>query len=296
MSNRRYAGRRSWPMTLLQAVLYLLLLGCFLLTALSFAVRDVVLDRTLYRDVVRRPSVPSRMIEYAREELEAECLFYGLPFDIIDEALNESVAAVYAESYVDAVYDAMFITGSVAEVPVDPALFRAPIAALLEPEGIDAETIDELAAEFAAVTQTSWSFGVGEQLMEPLHRVCGHPLVSRLSDSAYLLAGAAAALLAVSLLLGRQCIRRRAFMLAGTLTVGSILWFVPIWLLARYDLASRLVLGDTPLKILVDGVLGSIAQRLLTMAAGMLAVSLLLLVAAIAWSVWPTPENAAEEA
>ena len=95
-------------MTLLQAVLYLLLLGCFLLTALSFAVRDAVLDRTLYRDVVRRPSVPSRMIEYAREELEAECLFYGLPFDIIDEALNESVAAVYAESYVDAVYDAMF--------------------------------------------------------------------------------------------------------------------------------------------------------------------------------------------
>lgn len=295
MSNGRRAGRNTWPMRLLQAILCLLLLVSFLLTALSFSVRDVVRDRTLYRDIVRQPSVPSRMIEYAREELEAECLFYGLPFDIIDEALTESVAAVYTESYVDAVYDAVFITGSVAAVPVDPALFREPIAALLEPEGIDAQTIDDLAAEFAAVTRAAWSFGLGEKLLTPLHRVCGHRLVSLLSDSAYLLLGASAALLAVSLLLGRRCIRRHTFVLAGTLTVGSILWFVPLWLLARYDLASRLVLGDTPLKILVDGALNGITQRLLTMAAGMLAVSLLLLVAAIAWSVWPTPEDATDE-
>lgn len=288
---------KSWGMTLLRGFVCLLVLLSFLLTLLSFAAKQALGEREDYLRIARDPALSQELLDYARVDLEAECLFYDLPDTIIDEALSVDVAYDFSLQYVDAVYDAVFVSGKLNTPTLPTILFRAPIAAHLAEEEIeDKETvIDELAAEFAAVTTAVWQMGLSEKLLSPVHRILTHRWVAWFLNAGPLLIGVTAVLLVISLLLGLRHIRQQVFTLTGTLTVGSMLLFVPLWLLHRYGLAEKLVLGDSPLRSFMVRWLNAVTTRLHDFCLWVLIACSVATIAAVVWVVWPKPE-AAEDA
>lgn len=284
---------KSWGMALLRGTVCVLVLVSFLLTILSFSVKQAIGEREDYRRIAKDPALAQELLDYARVDLEAECLFYDLPTNIIDEALSEEVAAAFCRNYIDAVYDAVFISGKLTFPLVDAALFRAPIADRLAQEEIENKdaVIDELAKEFAAVTTAVWQMGLSEKLLTPLHRIVTHKWVVRFLSAGPVLAGVTALLFGVGLLLGRRRIRRQAFSIAGTLLVGSMIPFVPLWLLHRYGLAEKLVLGDSPLRSFVVRWLNSVTTQLYSFGLWVLIACSVATILAAVWVVWPKKET-----
>lgn len=282
-------------LALLRGVVCTLVLLSFLLTVLSFTAKATIGQREGYRRIVRDPAVTQALLNYAWADLEAECLFYGLPTDIIDEALSEEEAAAFSLQYIDAVYEAVFVSGKLVSPTVDAALFRAPIAARLAEEEIeDKDTvIDQLAAEFAAVTTAVWRLGINQKILTPLHRVLTNVWVVRLMNGGLLLAAITALLLGVGIVTGLRRIRRQVFALSGTLTVGSMILFVPFWLLHRYGLAEKLVLGDSPLRLFVVRWLNAVTAQLSATTMWVLVACAATTLIAAVWVVWPKREKAA---
>lgn len=288
---------KHWGMTLLRGFVCVLVLISFLVTMLSFSVKQAVGEREDYRRIARDPALAQELLDYARVDLEAECLFYDLPATIIDEALSLNMAGSFALSYIDAVYDAVFVSGELTYPEVEAARFRTPIAAHLAEEEIENKdaVIDELAAEFAAVTTAVWRMGLNQQLLTPMHRIVTHKWVVRFLNAGPILAGVTALLVGIGLLIGLRRIRRQTFTMVGTLTVGSMILFVPLWLLHRYGLAEKLVLGDSPLRSFAVRWLDSVTAQLYSFCLWVLIAASLLTVLAAVWVVWPAKENAAAD-
>lgn len=287
---------KTWKnlgLSLLRGFVCVLVLVSFLLTMLSFSVKQAVGEREDYRRIARDPALAQELLDYARVDLEAECLFYDLPDTIIDEALSLDVAGDFALSYIDAVYNAVFISGELTYPEVEAARFRAPIATHLAEEEIENKdaVIDELAAEFAAVTTAVWRMGLNQQLLTPIHRIVTHKWVVRFLNAGPLLAGVTALLLGVGLLLGLRRIRRQVFTLSGTLTVGSMVLFVPLWMLHRYGLAEKLVLGNSPLRSFVVRWLDSVTAQLYGFTLWVLVACSVVTFLVAVWVVWPTRET-----
>ena len=284
---------KHWGMTLLRGFVCVLVLISFLVTMLSFSVKQAVGEREDYRRIARNPDLAQELLDYARVDLEAECLFYDLPATIIDEALSTDVAGSFALSYIDAVYDAVFVSGELTYPEVEATRFRAPIATHLAEEEIENKdaVIDELASEFAAVTTAVWRMGLSEKILSPLHRIVTHRWVAWFLNAGPLFVGVTAILLGIGLLLGMRRIRRQVFTLTGTLTVGSMLLFVPLWLLHRYGLAEKLVLGDSPLRSFAVRWLDSVTAQLYSFCLWVLIACSVATIAAAVWVVWPKKET-----
>ena len=294
MNKTWYKRLKAPTLALLRGLVCALVLIAFLLTVLSLSLKAAIGEREGYRRIVRDPAVTEALLDYARSDLEAECLFYGLPATIIDQSLSAKEASAFSLQYIDAVYDAVFVSGKLQAPAVEAALFRDAIAAHLAEEDVeDKETvIDQLAAEFAAVTTSVWRLGISQKILTPLHRILTNVWVVRLLDSGLLLAGVTALLLGVGVVLGLRRIRRQAFALMGTLTVGSMLLFVPVWLLHRYGLAEKMVLGDGPLRLFVVQWMNTATAQLFTAHLWVLIACAAALLAATVWVLWPKRESA----
>lgn len=279
-------------LTLLNVLLCLAVLLSFLLTALSFTMNQAIGEREDYRRVAQDPAMIDALLDYARVDLETECLFYGLPFDVIDQSLTQKDAKNFSLTYIDAVYDAVFISGTLTFPAVDAALFRDAIATQLAEEDVEDAIIDELAAEFAAVTTAAWRLGITQKILNPVHRIATNPWAVRFLNGGPVLAGITALLIAAGLALRWRHIRRQTYLLTGTLTAGSILLFIPLWLLDRYGVAEKLVLGDSPLRLFMIRWLNAVTSQLADFAKWVLLVSAVLTLAAVIWMVWPKREDA----
>lgn len=281
-------------LSLLRGVVCLLMLLSFIVAILSFSFKQVIADRQNYRLAAQAPTLAQELIDHVRDDLETECLFYGLPLDIVDEAVSREMAADYIVQYVDAVYDAVFVSGKLTVPTLDAASFRAPIAQQLEAEEVDDAVIDALADEFAAVTAASWRMGLDQKLLSPMHKVMVNPWVVRFLNAGPLLVGVTALLFAAGLLLGMRRIRRQVFSQLGVLTVGSMLLFVPLWLLDDYHLAQKLVLGDSPLRTFFIHLTETFTAQLYSLSLWVMVACCALTVLAVVWVVWPAKQDAAE--
>lgn len=285
----------SIGMALLRGVVSLLMCLCFLVAALSFSLKQTVAEQTLYRRAAQNPALPQELVEYVRDDLENECLFYGLPLEIVDEALSADMAQDFIITYVDAVYDTVFVSGKLVIPAVDASVFRAPIAARLEAEGVEADVIDQLASEFAAITTASWQMGLSQKLLSPVHKIFGNVWIARFFNSGALFAAATLVLFGIGMLLNLRRIRRGLFNQLGALTVTSMVLFVPLWLLHDYGLAAKLVLGDSPLRTFMITVMDSITAQLYSTSLWVMVVLAVLTVAATVWLVWPAKETASAD-
>lgn len=292
MDNVLFLRIRRVVMTGLRGIAAVLLCLSVTVTLITAFVKLTVFDRNEYQAVVEEDGFSAKMATFVRDALESECLFYDLPFTVLDTAVTEEFVHTFSLAYADSLYEALFVGGELTIPEVDPEPYRAAIAAHFETlpkeaQPLDVDADETIAAELAKTASLVLQSGVSDRILQPAHAVINHPLLICLMSNFNVLAGMMVALLILCLLLGVGCIRRQVYAACSALTVGSMLVFVPAWLLQRYDLPAKLVLGASPLRLYVEGILYRFTQQLYQLSAWALVLSAVLLLAAIVWRVWP---------
>lgn len=263
----------------LQALLSVILAIAVAVTVLLFGLQNVVYNEKLYSDIPEDPAFVEGMTAYVLNDLEAECLFYDLPFDTMKNAVTEEWIRELSQEYTAAVYTALCSGNAAEDLTVDPAPYRAVLdiffASLPEEERpLDDNAAATLSEELAHSTALVMAGGLSDTILNYGHRfVYGDTLLRRVASYAVwaLIAVVVLALLSVIPWGGW---RRRVYATAGSLFIGSALTFVPLWLLQRHGLVDRLVLGESPLKLYVNGILNGMID-------GMTAISLWVFVGAL---------------
>ena len=271
----------------LRAVCLVLLTAALAGSMASFLVRAVLFNRDFYLRTADDPAYCERMLAYVRDDLDADCAVYQLPFSLVEDRLSPEFIGRQNRQYFNALYDALTAGGQVeyATQPVD-GLYDAIERHLLA-EGFPAEQ----AAEDAAYLSDQ----IAERVRENVAALAGQKFLSPLSQYLYATGWAswlyrtfwywlaAALVLAVcTLLFGAARFAARLYRFSAALFVASSAFFFPALLLRWYDLPSRLVLADSPLKLLIATFWGRLIGAVLLTSAVALAASVLAAAVAIA--------------
>ncbi len=271
----------------LRAVLAVLVAVAVLGAVLLAGLHGVVFREELYTGLPDGDGFTDGMTAYILDDLEAECLFYDLPFDVLRTAVTAEQVQSWAREYTAAVYEGLCTGQTVHDFAVSPAVYRPTLDAYFaelpeEERPPDEHATETLAQELADSTSEVLKGALVGTAVEYGYRfVYGDTPVRRAAEY-YLWAIVGAALLAaVSLIPVGSDWRRRLYATAGAVFIGAALAAVPLWLFKRYGLTERLVLGDSPLKLYVSGVVDGITTGMTTRAMGVLVAAAVLLVTSV---------------
>ncbi len=276
--------------SVLQTLLSVLLVISVVVTVLLFGLQNIVYNEKLYSDIPEDPVFVEGMTTYVLNDLEAECLFYDLPFDTIKGAVTEEWIRELSEEYTAAVYEALCSGNADEDFTVDPAPYRAVLdsffASLPEEERpLDDNAAATLSEELAHSTALVMAGGLSDTILNYGYRfVYGDTLLRRIASYAVWALIAAVVLAALSLIPWGGW-RRRLYATAGSLFVGSALAFIPLWLLQRHGVVDRLALGESPLKLYINGILSGMIDGMTAISLWVFVGTLVLLAASVVVSV-----------
>lgn len=276
---------------------FVLLMLSLAATVLLFCVRHILFEESVYHAIPETPDFVAGMTEFVLEDLNNECDIYengDKLFEKLKAVVTQDWVKSRSRQYAESVYDSLITGEQPRKIEVDPTVYQRAIddffAALPAEERPDDETTSQtMAEELADSTATVLQSGLVDKVLPPAHRyIYGNATVRRLSSMFGWAVAATLVLAALNLMWFGSTIRRRAYAAAGALFLGSALVFIPLWLVQRHGIADRLVLGNSPLKLYVDGVVNGLIDGMTSAALWVFALCAVLLVAAVAAVVWPT--------
>ena len=276
---------------------FVLLMLSLAVTVLLFCVRHILLDESVYHAIPDAPGFVEGMTNYVLTDLENECDIYQNS-DALYAQLKTAVTADWVRSlsrqYAESVYDSLITGEKPAKIRVDPTVYRNAIDSFFETLPAEEQPEDEdtalgMAEELADSTSTVLQSGLVDKVLPPAHRyIYGNATVQRFSSLFGWAAAATVLLIALNVMWFGSDVRRRLYSTGGALFLGSALVFVPLWLVQRHGIAERLVLGNSPLKLYVSGVVNGLVDGMMSAALWMFVVCTVLLVTAVVVLVWPS--------
>lgn len=272
---------------LLHMLVSVLLIVSTAVAVLLCATDRVVFSESVYSNLIKDTAFTDTMRTYLLDDLEAECLFYDVPFDKVKTAVTTEWVNDLSSDYMAIAYDTLHKGSSEREFSVDPAPYRAVLqnffASLPENERpLDEKAAETIAKELAQSTQQVLAGGMINTVLDYGYRfVYGNELLRRVMGYGGWAVTAVLVLTILSLLPFGSTWRQRAYATAGSLFLGSALAFVPLWLLQRYGLAARLALGASPLKLYVTGIVDGMIDGMTATAGWIFVGTAVLLVAAV---------------
>ena len=265
-----------------------------LLTVLSSVIKWVVLSPNTYTSFVNDAFADS-LTDLVRGELEAECLFYDLPFEVLDKPLSRENIGAYARQYAETMCDTL-INGEMFEAPsVDSSVYVVSIQSFFDSleetkRPLDPKAAQTLGEELALVAQAELKAGLDDAWLQKAHRVLSHRLLLLSADAWYLLIVFTLTIGTTAVLLDRRRIIQRFYGVSFSAAIGAALAAVPLQLLCNYGFPERLALMDSPLKLYIDGVLSTLIANAALLSLAVASVLALLLLAAIVACVLPKKE------
>ena len=275
---------------------FVLLMLSLAATVLLFCVRHVLLDESVYHAIPETPGFVEGMTEYVLEDLSNECDIYvngDKLFDRVKTVVTREWVGSLSRHYAESVHDALMTGEQPQKIEVDAAAYRQAIdtffATLPEEERPQDETTSlTMAEELADSTATVLQSGLVDKVLPSAYRyIYGNATVRRLSSLFGWAVAVTVLLVALNLMWFGSDMRRRSYATAGALFLGSAVVFLPLWLVQRHGIADRLVLGNSPLKLYVDGVLNGLIEGMTSAALWVFVTCAVVLLASVAAVVWP---------
>ncbi len=258
-------------------------------TFLCCFVKYVFLNRTKYIQAAESPAFLEAVNTAVSETLEAECLFYDLPFETIQTAISEEQIKTTVTSYMVSVYDSLCTGKTLSSVSVDSSLFQAAIDSFFTslPESerpLDVNASKTIAEDLSKAIAPVLQAGLNDSLVSKGHVVFSatSPL-RKIADFSVVFVVLTVVLAVAHWFLGEANRAQRTYSTAGVLLLGCSSVLVPLWLLRWYDLPSRLVLGESSLKQYVNGVLYTTLDNAHTMVLIPFIVCAVLLIVSVIW-------------
>ncbi len=281
-------------------IAFVLLMLSAIVTIVSFCLRYVVLNEATYHDIPKSPGFVEKMTEYVLADLENECDVYAgkeageALYEHLKQAVTSEWVASLSQKYAESMYASLMSGESPQVIDVDPTEYQRAIEAFFmtlpaeeRPEDTVA-TARTMATELADSTATTVQSGLVSKVLPQAHRyLYGNPTVHTLASLFWWCVGASVLLALLNLIWLGSTLRNRAYAVAGALFLGSAVLFVPLWLIQRHDLTERLVLGNSPLKLYVSGLVNSVVDGIATVTMWAAIISFILLLLSVVWAVWP---------
>lgn len=263
------------------------------LTVVACGLRGYVFNENVYRTLPQDPAFINQLTVFVLDDLEAECLFYDLPFDQIKTAVTPDFMQSLARDYAAAVTQSLVTGANLTSPTVEASAYKPVVQAFfnsLPPEERppDENAAADVAGELATSTaQVLGGGGVSNRLPTLAHTLVYNNVVLRgLASVAGWLTVLTVLCAAVCWWLSGAGWRRRSYATAGALFLGSVLACMPLWLVHRHNLAERVALGDSPLKLYVTHVLNATLGGMSTLGWWVFAVSAVLLIGSVVALVW----------
>ncbi|MBQ9963976.1 MAG: hypothetical protein IJP14_02520 [Clostridia bacterium] len=251
----------------------------------------VLFDREWYVQTTREPAFVEQLQADIADYLEDECLFYGIPFESVKDVLTEQQIQAAAEKRMASVYDALCSGGEPTAVTVDAAPFTAAIQAYFdtlpaEERPLDTEAAGTIATDFASGVASVMQLGISGKIVATAHPAFAEDsLPRRVLGTVHWWAVAVLVLTGLSLIPYGSTLHKRAYSTTGALFIGSALAAVPTWLFVRLDFPASIALGESALREYVQLLLYTVLDRLNVITATAFAISAVLLLASVVWTV-----------
>lgn len=255
--------------------------------------------RELYVSVAKDDAFIEALEADVRDHLEDECLFYGIPFEVMDGVVTPAQMRAAAKTRMESAYDALCSGGEPDAIVLDTAPFQAVIQAYFdslpkEEQPLDTEAAATLAKDFADSVSSVMQLGVTAKLLKTAHPLFAEDAlprkVLRLLPFSVLITVLFAL---VGLIPVKTTLRQRVYGVSGALFVGSALIAVPTWLFVGLDFPATIALAESALREYVRLLLYAVLDRMTLITTTAFVISAMLLIAAVIWLVIEKKEKTA---
>ena len=242
------------------------MIACVLLClsmALTLAAGSVRI--VLHADWFTQAASTDRFVDTLHQEtldfLQDECLFYGLPFDTLKQAVTRETVQTAAACFFPAVYTDWQTGEDTANIAFDATPLKGAIdryfATLpLEERPLDATASGTISNEIAQGLSLVLRAGIGGMISKVGKAVYSvGALPYRVAELSIWPAVFTVILAVVFFLLCQGNRYSRLYHTAGSLFIGTSIIAVPIWLLVWYDLPSKIAVGQSALRVFLEEVL-----------------------------------------
>ncbi len=259
---------------------------CLLGALGSVICAETVCGKAFYKDALCNGDYADKIYSELKTAAEIKTYIYTVPPETADRLFTKEEVAADCEKYAEYLYNSA-ISGSTDPMPTEidtdnvrkvlGEYINSGASDVLKPEDVDEYIIPQLQelynSKINAITVTKVQSAFNKAL-KPVRF-----LRNRFAAIALL----CVAFLMLSLYFGLDNIRKRFYALSGAAFCVSALIFAPLLIIERFDIPSRLPLGNSPLKYLADSLIYSFTGKALTVGGIALTVSFVCLVAAAAF-------------
>ena len=253
----------------------------------SAAVQAVVLNPDTYTAYTQRAAFREQMKTYAYTALEDEFLYYNFPLSLCETMLPSSTIDAFAYDYGAAIYRAIATDEGLKTPQLDARPFIHAVEQFYATLPEDERPTDEDAAavgnDLANVMQIVLDAGMLSKVVNYADDIIPQPLLHMFADTVWVWIAVAVVLGVVLIALNRKKKVYQLYLTVFACHIGTALFFVPVWLLHRYSLTSRLSVGPSPMKLYLEGIVTSVTEGLQTVALYPLVITALLTVVAVVW-------------
>ncbi len=259
-----------------------------------------VFNRELYVSVAADDAFVTALEADVRDHLEDECLFYGIPFEVMDGVVTGEQIRSAAKTRMGSVYDALCSGGEPDAIVLDTAPFQTVIQGYFdslptEEQPLDAEAAATIAKDFADGVSAVMQLGVTAKLLKTAHPLFAEDALPRKILRLFPWSLLMTVLFAlVGLIPVKTTLRQRAYGVSGALFVGSALVAVPTWLFVGLDFPSSIALSESALREYVRLLLYTVLDRMTVITTTAFVISAILLIASVVWIVIEKKEKAAQ--
>lgn len=224
-----------------------------LLTLLSGVMHYCLLNKEFYEEKIINEKYLTDVKAYAADDIAEECFYYGIEPQTIISCIDDQKIKDLSTLYIEGLY--MFVDGrgelTKVHYPADD-FYPAVKAHYTDLGDVNEEEDRALAQIFASRVDNNINSMTHLTAVVNIFRSPAADLVRRFTDGFWNLVLISVVLFLIFVALSYAKPLRWAQSSFGLLTVASVFTFIPLWCLKIFDLPSKLVLMDSPLKTLVD--------------------------------------------
>ena len=257
----------------------LLLVGFFLSSVLSFS----VFNKDYYRDIATEDSY----LECIREDidgiLEYESLYYGIPFETLKTAVDDSIirdASINFSdnmySYLNSDYDLVLSDFCIDELKNVISEYYFSVG------DKDTSLVDEVSESISSeISNAVYSSSIEELLYVLRSKLFNNFAIKTFKSLYAILPITALGLLSGAFYLMRGSVIKRIYNLSGVLFSVSSAVFAPVLVLKLYDLPSKIVLSRTAFSEFIFGAIYRATDVMFVISLILFVISALVLVASV---------------
>ncbi len=233
----------------------LFVISCFA-ALVSGLMHFCLLNKDFYMDNLIDDKYLADVKLYAVQDIKEECAYYGIDADSMINCIDDAKIKSLSYEYIEGLY--LFFDGK-AELPEvyypDDDFYKVINEHYTALGDINEEEDRQIARVFAGQVENNINSMSNLTVITNIFKSGAAGAVRSFTGAFWLITVFSAALFALYVYLKRTTYIEWARSSVGLLSVAAIFTFVPVWCIKMFDLPSKLVLMDSPLKSLIDSLI-----------------------------------------